>query len=74
MLDLGYAIAGISWAPYSSTVFIATTDDGTIYVYDVSVSKCRPLCTQTIAEKQKVIMSCLSMSNFHPVILIGGDK
>ena len=74
MLDLGYSIAGIKWAPYSSTVFIAATDEGSIYVYDVGVSKCKPLCSQNIAEKKRIIMSCLSFSPFHPIVLVGGDR
>lgn len=37
--DLGSGVGDVDWAPYSSTVFCAVTDDGRVQVFDLSVNK-----------------------------------
>ncbi|KAG2379503.1 hypothetical protein C9374_006620 [Naegleria lovaniensis] len=37
--DLGSGVGDIDWAPFSSTVFCAVTDDGRVQVFDLSVNK-----------------------------------
>ena len=44
--DLGSQVGCISWAPYSSTVFAAVTQDGRVVVFDLSVNKYNPVCNQ----------------------------
>lgn len=48
--DLGAPVGDVAWAPYSSTVFAAATDDGRVHVYDISVSRAAPLCVQRVAK------------------------
>ena len=44
--DLGSQVGDIAWAPYSSTVFAAVTQDGRVVVFDLSVNKYNPICNQ----------------------------
>jgi len=37
--DLGGGVGDVDWAPYSSTVFCAVTDDGRVQIYDLGVNK-----------------------------------
>ena len=46
MYDLGSQVGDVAWAPYSSTVFAAVTIDGRAVVYDLSVNKYSPICSQ----------------------------
>jgi dynein intermediate chain 1 len=47
--DLGAAVGDIAWAPYSSTVFAAVTDDGKVHVFDLAQNRQLPLCTQKVS-------------------------
>ncbi|XP_042858693.1 dynein axonemal intermediate chain 1-like [Penaeus japonicus] len=73
-LDLGGAVAGVTWTPHSSSVFVAVTDEGRVHVYDLHVRKCHPLCVQGVIQKKRGVVTCLAFSPFHPVILVGGDR
>ena len=44
--DLGSQVGDIAWAPYSSTVFGAVTQDGRVVIFDLSVNKYNPICNQ----------------------------
>ena len=46
MYDLGSQVGDVAWAPYSSTVFAAVTIDGRAVVFDLSVNKYSPICSQ----------------------------
>lgn len=46
--DLGAAVGDIAWAPYSSTVFAAVTDDGKVHVFDLAQNRQLPLCAQKV--------------------------
>ncbi|XP_063591850.1 dynein intermediate chain 2, ciliary-like [Penaeus indicus] len=73
-LDLGGAVAGVTWTPHSSSVFVAVTDEGRVHVYDLHVRKCHPLCVQGVVQKKRGVVTCIAFSPFHPVILVGGDR
>ncbi|XP_042888961.1 dynein intermediate chain 2, ciliary-like [Penaeus japonicus] len=73
-LDLGGAVAGVTWSPYSSSVFVAITDEGRVHVYDLFLRKCKPLCVQTLVQRRRVAAACVAFNPFHPIILVGGDK
>ena len=74
VLDIGSPVAGISWSPSSSTVIVGSTDDGKIYVFDLFLRKCKPLCVQNVAQKRKLSISTIKFSPYFPVILVGGSK
>ena len=44
--DLGSCVGDVAWAPYSSTVFAAVTGCGRVFVYDIQISKYKPICKQ----------------------------
>ncbi|ROT72844.1 Dynein intermediate chain 1, axonemal [Penaeus vannamei] len=73
-LDLGGAVAGVTWTPHSSSVFVAVTDEGRVHVYDLHVRICHPLCVQGVVQKKRGVVTCIAFSPFHPVILVGGDR
>ncbi|XP_042863089.1 dynein intermediate chain 2, ciliary-like [Penaeus japonicus] len=73
-LDMGGSVAATSWSAFSSSVFVAVTDEGRIYVYDLHVRQSRPLCVQSVMQKRRVVMTSLSFNTFHPIILIGGER
>ncbi|CAL4116273.1 unnamed protein product, partial [Meganyctiphanes norvegica] len=35
ILELGRSVAGVTWAPYSSTIIVAASDEGRVHVYDL---------------------------------------
>ncbi|KAG7162950.1 Dynein intermediate chain 1- axonemal-like 1 [Homarus americanus] len=74
VLDLGGAVAGVTWSPYSSSVFVAVSDEGRVHVYDLFTRKCRPLCVQSLVQRRRVAATCVSFNPFHPVIMVGGEK
>ena len=67
--DLGTAVGDIAWAPYSSTVFAAVTDEGKVNVYDLHANKHEQLCEQKIVKKAKC--THVSFSARAPIILVG---
>ena len=44
--DAAAQVGGIAWAPYSSTVFAAVTQDCRVIVFDLSINKYNPVCGQ----------------------------
>ena len=44
--DLGSCVGDVAWAPYSSTVFAAVTSCGRVFIFDIVVSKYKPICKQ----------------------------
>nr|XP_045610725.1 dynein intermediate chain 2, ciliary-like [Procambarus clarkii] len=74
VLDLGGAVAGVTWSPYSSSVFVAVTDEGRVHVYDLFLRRCRPLCVQSLLQRRRVAATCVAFNPFHPIILVGGEK
>ncbi|CAL4213294.1 unnamed protein product, partial [Meganyctiphanes norvegica] len=74
MLDLGGPVASVSWSPFSSSIFVAITDEGRVHVYDLFLRKCRPLCVQNIVQKRRAALTTVSFNPFYPMILVGGEK
>ncbi len=58
--DLGNAVGDVSWAPYSSTVFAATTTDGKVRVYDLSVNKYEPIAETQLVKKARLTKICFN--------------
>lgn len=73
-LDLGGPVVGLTWSPSSSTVIVAVTDEGRVYVYDLFLRKCQPLCVQNLVQRRRFSLACVTFSPFQPVILVGGEK
>ncbi|XP_063611131.1 dynein intermediate chain 2, ciliary-like, partial [Penaeus indicus] len=73
-LDLGSPVGSVSWSPYSSSVVAAATDEGRIYVYDLFLRKCHPLCSQNLNQRRRLGLSCVAFNPFSPVVLVGGEK
>lgn len=48
--DLGAAVGDIAWAPYSSTVFAAVTDEGKVHVFDLAQNRQLPMCAQKVSD------------------------
>jgi hypothetical protein len=46
--DLGAAVGDAAWAPYSSSVFAAVTDDGQVHIFDLAQNRQLPLCVQKV--------------------------
>lgn len=46
--DVGAAVGDVAWAPYSSTVFAAVTDEGKVQVFDLAQNRQLPMCAQKV--------------------------
>ncbi|XP_037895321.1 dynein intermediate chain 1, axonemal [Glossina fuscipes] len=74
IFDLGSAVGDVKWAPYSSTVFAAVTNEGKVYVFDLNVNKYRAICVQAVVPKRKNKLTRLSFNEKLPFIVVGDDK
>ncbi|KAG0723735.1 Dynein intermediate chain 2, ciliary [Chionoecetes opilio] len=74
VLDVGGAVAGLTWSPYNSSVLVAITDECRACVFDLSVRVCKPLCVQAMAQRRPLTALCITFSPFYPIIFIGGEK
>jgi len=70
--DLGSPVGAVSWAPYSSSVLAATTSDGNVHVFDLSLSKTDAVCIQPVIRKGK--LTHVNFNPIHPIIIVGDDK
>eukprot|EP00878_Enallax_costatus_P024907 GHUV01026608.1.p1 GENE.GHUV01026608.1~~GHUV01026608.1.p1 ORF type:complete len:146 (+),score=76.02 GHUV01026608.1:888-1325(+) len=70
--DLGAAVGDIAWAPYSSTVFAAVTDEGKVHVYDLAQNRQLPMCAQKCAKKAR--LTRVVFNPVYPIVLIGDSK
>lgn len=70
--DLGHMVGDIAWAPYSSTVFAAVTNDSKLYVYDLDQNWHKHLCEQQ-ATKTKHKALHVAFNDVDPIILVGDD-
>ncbi|XP_037780175.1 dynein intermediate chain 2, ciliary-like [Penaeus monodon] len=73
-LDLGSPVTCLSWSPYSSSVLAGVSDEGRVFIYDLFLRKCLPLCSQNVTHKRRLSLSCVAFNPFSPVILVGGEK
>ena len=69
--DLGSAVGGVFWSPYSSTIFAAVTNDGKVHLFDLAQNKSDPLCAQKIVKRSRLTKACFNSRDF---ILIVGDE
>ncbi|VDO13688.1 unnamed protein product [Rodentolepis nana] len=74
IFDLGSPVGDVAWAPYSSTVFAAVTNDGHAHIYDLNVNKYAPLCHQLIVKKKNSKLTQVAFNPVRPVIICGGDR
>jgi dynein intermediate chain 1 len=70
--DLGNAVGDISWAPYSSSVFAAVTNDGKVHVFDLAENKHEPMCDQKVVRKSK--LTHVAFNPKQPLLLVGDDR
>lgn len=70
--DLGNAVGDVSWAPYSSTVFAAVTNDGKVHCYDLSENKHEPLCEQKVVKRAR--LTHVQFNANAPILLVGDDR
>lgn len=74
IFDLGSAVGDVKWAPYSSTVFAAVTNEGKVFVYDINVDKYQPICVQPVVPKRKNKLTRIAFNERLPIIVVGDDK
>lgn len=70
--DLGGPVGEVVWAPYSATMFAAVTSSGSLFVFDLAVSKTEPICSQQIIKKGK--LTHLAFNDSYPVVVVGDDR
>lgn len=70
--DLASPVGDVAWAPFSSTVFAAATEDGKVHVYDLSQDTSAPLCEQLVVKAAN--LTRISFNPKHPVLLVGDNK
>jgi len=72
--DLGNAVGDVQWAPYSSTVLAAVTNDGKVHVFDLAENKHEPMCDQKVVRKSKVTHVAFNPDPTSPILLYGDDR
>ena len=70
--DLGNAVGDVCWAPYSSTVFAAITNDGKVHVFDLAENKHESLCSQLITKKAS--LSSIKFNSKDPILIVADDR
>ncbi|XP_049964524.1 dynein intermediate chain 2, ciliary [Schistocerca serialis cubense] len=74
VFDLGSPVGDVEWAPYSSTVLAAVTNDGKVHVFDLNVNKYKPICVQPVVSAKKNKLTRLSFNYKLPVLIVGDDR
>lgn len=70
--DLGAPVGDVAWAPFSSTLFAAATEDGRAVVYDLVASTSEPVCEQSVVQQAQ--LTRLAFNPKLPLLLVGDDK
>ncbi|KAK9796666.1 hypothetical protein WJX73_002635 [Symbiochloris irregularis] len=70
--DLGSPVGDVAWAPFSSTVFAAATEDGKVHVYDLAQDTSTPRCAQLVVKAAN--LTRVAFNPKHPVLLVGDNK
>mmetsp|Transcript_40247 Transcript_40247/g.105685 ORF Transcript_40247/g.105685 Transcript_40247/m.105685 type:complete len:655 (+) Transcript_40247:43-2007(+) len=70
--DLAQSVGDVAWAPYSSTVFTAITNDGLVHCYDLNVNRNERICTQKVVKRAK--LTHVAFNGDDPIILVGDDR
>jgi len=71
--ELCGAVADICWAPYSGTTFGAVTEEGKVFIFDLSVNKFEPICQQAVVQKKNKLTH-FTFNEVFPMVLCGDDK
>ena len=74
MFDLDSHVTDIAWAPYSSTVFAASTLDGRVHVFDLKLDKYHAICSQKVTITKHTGLNHLSFNLQYPVLNVGDTK
>ena len=61
----------MAWAPYSSTVFSAVTEEGKVILYDLDITKYKPICSQKIVSFKVGVLNSLAFNNVEPLVIVG---
>jgi len=72
--DLGNSVGDVQWAPYSSTVFSAVTNDGKVHVFDLAENKHEPMCDQKVVRKSKVTKVAFNPNPESAILIVGDDR
>ncbi|XP_063592193.1 dynein axonemal intermediate chain 1-like [Penaeus indicus] len=73
-LDLGGPVMELDWSPSSSTLVVAVTDEGRVFVYDLFFRKYHPLCVQNLLQRRRSSLTCVAFNPSQPIVLVGGEK
>ncbi|ROT80993.1 putative dynein intermediate chain 2, ciliary-like isoform X3 [Penaeus vannamei] len=73
-LDLGGPVMELAWSPSSSTLVVAVTDEGRVFVYDLFLRRYHPLCVQNLLQRRRSSLTCVALNPSQPIVLVGGEK
>ena len=71
MFDLGCQVGQVSWAPYSSTVFAAVTEEGRAFLFDLDINKYNPICSQKIITSKDGVLNSIEFAKVSPLVIVG---
>ncbi|XP_026461255.1 dynein intermediate chain 2, ciliary [Ctenocephalides felis] len=74
VFDLNSPVGDVKWAPYSSTVFGACTQEGKLYIFDLNVNKYKPICVQPVVSRRRSKLTRMAFNPKLPFIICGDDK
>jgi dynein intermediate chain 1 len=72
--DLGSQVGQVAWAPYSSTVFAAVTEEGKAVLYDLDINKYKPICNQKIVSYKVGVLNSIAFNNVEPLVIVGDSS
>nr|XP_027207237.1 dynein intermediate chain 2, ciliary-like [Penaeus vannamei] len=73
-LDLGGPVMELAWSPSSSTLVVAVTDEGRVFVYDLFLRRYHPLCVQNLLQRRRSSLTCVALNPSQPIVLVGGEN
>lgn len=74
VFDLGSPVGDVKWAPYSSTVLAACTNEGKVFVFDINVNKYKAVCVQQVVARKTVRLTNIAFNQKLPFLIVGDDK
>lgn len=74
VFDVASSVGDIAWAPYSSTVLAAVSQDCKAYVFDLNVDKYKAICVQTVSSRKLSKLTRIAFNWKLPIVIIGDDK
>ncbi|GAB1606688.1 dynein intermediate chain 2, ciliary-like [Argonauta hians] len=72
--DLESKVTDVAWAPYSSSVFAASTSKGYVYVYDLNINRYEPMCRQVVVRKKETEVTKIVFNTHNYSILVGDTR